>query len=487
MTASSGIIGYGAYVPYFRLDRKAITATLGQGGGRGTRAVASFDEDTTSMGVEAARNALAGAGAGTGAELGSLYFATADPAYLDKTNATAIHAALGLPQSTFAVDMGGAVRSGTGAILAASDASRSTLVVLSDTRGGLAGGSDEGTGGDAAAALVFGTGSTGSTGSSGSSAPVVCELVAHASSTAEFLDRWRLPGAESSSMWEERFGEQEYVPLAHAAIADALKQATITVDQVTHLIVGGVHNRAVGVIAKTAGVGTGILADDLTSAIGNTGTPGTALVLCDVLDRAAAGDIIVQVVASDGVDVLVWRATAALNAYRQARTAATVSAQIAGGNTTLSYPLYLTWKGQLRREPPRRPDPDRPSGPPSARMTEWKFGFNGSRCLACSTRHLPPMRVCVNCHAVDEMTPERLADVPATIATFTIDRLAFSLSPPVVSAIIDFDGGGRFNCELTDMDPAEVQIGTRVQMTFRRILTGQGVHNYFWKAKPIRA
>ena len=46
-----------------------------------------------------------------------------------------------------------------------------------------------------------------------------------------------------------------------------------------------------------------------------------------------------------------------------------------------------------------------------------------------------------------------MADVPATIATFTVDRLAFSLSPPVVAAIIDFDGGGRFQCELTDVDP----------------------------------
>ena len=46
-----------------------------------------------------------------------------------------------------------------------------------------------------------------------------------------------------------------------------------------------------------------------------------------------------------------------------------------------------------------------------------------------------------------------MADVPATIATFTVDRLAFSLSPPVVAAVIDFDGGGRFQCELTDVDP----------------------------------
>ncbi len=96
------------------------------------------------------------------------------------------------------------------------------------------------------------------------------------------------------------------------------------------------------------------------------------------------------------------------------------------------------------------------------------------------------MRVCVNCHAVDEMTPERLADVQATVATFTIDRLAFSMSPPVVAGVIDFDGGGRFQCELTDCTPDEVQIGTRVEMTFRRMNTAQTIHNYFWKAKPVR-
>ena len=80
-----------------------------------------------------------------------------------------------------------------------------------------------------------------------------------------------------------------------------------------------------------------------------------------------------------------------------------------------------------------------------------------------------------------------MADVPATIATFTVDRLAYSLSPPVVSAVIDFDGGGRFQCELTDVDPAAVAIGDRVGMTFRRLFTSGGVHNYFWKARPLAA
>ena len=54
----AGIVAYGAYVPYFRLQRGAIGAALGTPAGRGTRAVASYDEDTTSMGAEAARTAL---------------------------------------------------------------------------------------------------------------------------------------------------------------------------------------------------------------------------------------------------------------------------------------------------------------------------------------------------------------------------------------------------------------------------------------------
>jgi len=30
-----------------------------------------------------------------------------------------------------------------------------------------------------------------------------------------------------------------------------------------------------------------------------------------------------------------------------------------------------------------------------------------------------------------------------------------------------------------------VKIGDRVAMTFRRIITAGGVHNYFWKARPL--
>ena len=149
-----GLLAYGAYVPYARLDRKSIAEALGSPAGSGTRAVASYDEDTTSMGVEAARLALRGAAVVPEV----LYFATSDPPYLDKTNANAIHAALDLPPATMAIDVAGSVRSAAGALRAALDARVPALAVLSDIRSGLPGGADETDGGDAAVALLFGDG-----------------------------------------------------------------------------------------------------------------------------------------------------------------------------------------------------------------------------------------------------------------------------------------------------------------------------------------
>jgi uncharacterized OB-fold protein len=82
------------------------------------------------------------------------------------------------------------------------------------------------------------------------------------------------------------------------------------------------------------------------------------------------------------------------------------------------------------------------------------------------------------------MDREPLAAKPGTIATYTVDRLAFSLSPPMIDVVVDFDGGGRYTLEMADAAPADVDIGTRVEMTFRRLYTSGGVHNYFWKARP---
>ena len=469
-----GLIAYGAYIPYNRLRRSRIAEVLGSGGGPGSRAVASYDEDTTSMGAEAARAALRMLPDGTSTPR-QLYFATAAPAYLDKTNAGAIHAALQLPESALAVDMAGAVRSGVGALVAAADARVPTLAVLADVRTGLPGGGDERDGGDGASAFVFG-GDTGG-------APVIAELLAHRSTTAEFLDRWRLPGDRASRVWEERFGEHVYAPLVAAAFAAALEEAGLTAADIDHLTIAGVHGRAVRAFAKASGVRREAVAADLAAAIGNTGTAHPGIALADLLDRAEPGRLLAVVVLADGASVLLLRTTAALADHRAPNP---VAAQIAAGNDALAYATFLSWRDLLEREPPRRPDPEPPAAPPSYRSDDWKFGFVASRCEACGARHLPPARVCVRCHAVDRMRTEPLADVPGTVATFTVDRLAHTPSPPLVAAVIDFDGGGRFRCQLTDLAPDEVAIGGRVEMTFRKVVTAGGIHNYFWKARPQR-
>ena len=84
------------------------------------------------------------------------------------------------------------------------------------------------------------------------------------------------------------------------------------------------------------------------------------------------------------------------------------------------------------------------------------------------------------------MKDERFADTTSQVATYTLDHLAYALQPPVVAAFVDYEGGGRFSCELTDVDPKTVAIGNNVEMTFRRLYTAQSVHNYFWKARPGR-
>ena len=313
---------------------------------------------------------------------------------------------------------------------------------------------------------------------------MLAEVIGQGCATAEFGDRWRAPGAAASRVWEERFGEQVYGPLAEAAMADALKQAGLLPGQVDHLIVAGLPARAVSRAVRAAGVPAEAVADNHARRIGNAGTAQPGIVLADVLDRAGPGETVLLVVLADGAFALALRTTEALASHRQAQP---VAAQIAAGSTALDYATFLSWRGFLDREPPRRPDPDPVAAPPSLRRTSWKFALVAAKCTRCGTRSLPPDRVCQQCHAVDEMTPEPLADVPATVTTYTVDRLAYTPSPPMLMVVLDFDGGGRMRCQLTDAAEDEVRAGLRVEMTFRRLVTAAGVHNYFWKARPVRS
>lgn len=451
MMNGSPLLAYGTYVPRYRLSYEVLGVALGGPGGPGARAVAAFDEDTTTMAVEAARATVGEH------RPGAIYLATTSPAYFDKTNATAVHAALDLGQDGLAVDVAGSVRGATAALGAA--IGTGGLAVLSDMRTGLPGSAEERRGADAAAALLFGDGEP------------IAEVLAEAHLTDEFLDRWRAPGERASRHWEERFGLEAYTPLIAAAVERVLSAAGV--EEADHVIVTSPHARAAAAAAKRYPGRTPAVAP----AIGYAGAADPGLRLAEVLDRSGPEETVLLVVAADGCDALLLKTTAALPRLRRPGPKAAAGRQV-------SYEQYLTWRGMLDREPPRRPQPGRPAGPPSHRSEAWKFAFVGSRCEVCGRVHVPPRRVCVECGAVDRMASAPLSANPGSVATYTVDRLAFSPSPPVIDAVVDFDGGGRYTLEVTDAGPEQVEIGTRVELTFRRLYSVEGVHNYFWKVRP---
>ena len=477
-----GILAFAGYVPYHRLERSAMSEASGTNAGKGTRSVASYDEDTTTMAVEAARLALRPLGESARTMVNGLWFSTTTPAYVDKTNATIVHAALRLNGTVNALDANGSVRSASGVLQSALRGNDALLVIAADTRTGLPTSADEREGGDAAAALLVGEGT--------SAVPVLAEFIGGSTLTEEFLDRWRTPGDVRSKQWEERFGETRYVPLGQQAWDLALKDAGLAAADIARVVVTGTHTRAVRQLAKALAI-PGASNDDLTSTIGNPGAAQPTLLLADALEHAKPNDVVALVVLADGADVMLFRATDAVGEHQPARS---VAAQIQSGHHGLRYLQFLSWTGMVTIEPPRRPEPARASASASTRNQAWKFGLVASRDRSSGALHLPPSRVSYQGGAVDDMDAVPMADAQGTIVTFTVDRLAYSPSPPIVFVVVDFDpvegadaeSGGRMPIELTDGDASGVAIGQRVELTFRRLNRSDGIQNYFWKAKPLR-
>ena len=557
MRVARGLLAVGGYVPYHRLERSSVReffeAGLKRAGADGAesgsgerpagtkqdsrdvskemtshlyRAVASYDEDTTTMGVEAAREALRRYG-DRNCRWDAIWFSSCNPAYLDKTNATAIHSSLRLPREVAAYDFGGGLRSGVGMLKAALRTTETTLVVASDMRYALPRSGDEIFGGDGAAALVVGEGVVyGDGGVDGDDGDVgeprrerdelLAEFLGGASSTEEFVDRWREPGDRRSREWEARFSEDRYVELGGEAYARALEDAGIADGEVDVVAITGMNARAsrsLGNRLMRGGtvddrVGSVAVADDLSSRTGQCGSAHPLLLLAHLVESesGANGDgeaeggkpakVIVVVHLADGADALVFKTTEVARTNRVDRS---IADQV-GSCADISYAKFLSWRGSITTEPPRRPEPQRVSATAAWRSDAWKFGLVGSSDRGSGAIHLPPSRVSMLGGAFDEMDPIAMSGSVGTIATFTVDHMAYSPDPPVVFAVVDFDIGGRLPVELTDTSPpasAEggaqgalepaVAVGDEVEMTFRRLFSADGIHDYFWKARPLRA
>src|SRR5258708_15455926 len=411
----AGSFSYGPSVPYRRPKGSAIGAVLGTPAGKGERAIASFDEDSVSMAVEAARDALKSAPPG---DVQALIFATTTTTYAKKHSAAGISATAQLPAEIRALDMTGSVRAGMSAILQGADAvsggAKRALVAIGDCRLAAPAGKAEQTTGDGAAAFVLGAEN------------VIAEIEASASLTREFLDTWRAQGERFAHSWEERFTlTQAHSPLLGTVIKNVLEKAKVAPSDLSKIILDAPNARAADEIARALKIDPAKFSDSFALTIGQTGAAHAGLMLSAALPSAKPGDRILVATVADGADAILVKVTPANANFKPVHSVG----RMIESKGDVSYANYLKWREILPTEPPRRPDPDRPAGPPMMRSEKWKFGFIGSRCTACGTPQLPPQLVCVKCQS-RKMEPYPFADRTGVIAPFAIHRLSYSLQPP---------------------------------------------------------
>jgi hydroxymethylglutaryl-CoA synthase len=158
-----GIIGYGAYLPRYRLPGSEVDRVWkdGQGGSPvREKAVPGPDEDTATMSIEAARNALARAGIDP-LQIRAVWVGSESHPYAVKPTSTIVAEAIGAVPATQAADWEFACKAGTEAFQAAmayvgSGMANYALAIGMDTAQGRPGDALEYTAGAGGAAFIIG-------------------------------------------------------------------------------------------------------------------------------------------------------------------------------------------------------------------------------------------------------------------------------------------------------------------------------------------
>jgi uncharacterized OB-fold protein len=209
------------------------------------------------------------------------------------------------------------------------------------------------------------------------------------------------------------------------------------------------------------------------------------MLLVAALEEAKPGDRIMVAGYGDGCDVYSVKAGEGIDKLRQEHRG--VKKHVEAKRVLETYDEYLRWRGLMTVAGVRRPTAGGPSASALWRETDRVIQLYGSKCRKCGYVQFPPQRVCVECHAKDEMDNVRLSDKPATVFTYAMDYLSGTTDVPLVIAVINFKGGGRMLSMMTDREITELSIGMPVEMSFRKIRSAGGIHNYHWKSTPVRA
>ena len=321
-----GIVGYGAYVPRYRLPGAEISriwsGEIGVAGPQSgqnleaasqrmdsspvkEKAVPGLDEDTATMSIEAARNALARSRIDPQG-IGAVWVGSESHPYAVKPTGTIVAEAIGATPATVAGDWQFACKAGTEALQAAiglvgSSMTPYALAIGMDTAQSRPGDALEYTAGAGGAAILVGAASE--------SLAVIERSLSFVSDTTDF---WRRPGRQYPSHAERFSGDPGYFGHVIPAAEQMMQEMGLAAAEFDHVVVHQPNlkfpvraMRALGFTERQWKSGL------LVGEIGNT-YAGSALVgLTAVLDAASAGQLILVVSYGSGAgsDAFLLRTT----------------------------------------------------------------------------------------------------------------------------------------------------------------------------------
>ena len=476
----TGILAFGAYIPFRRLQRSAVFAANAwfapglKGAAKGERATANWDEDAITMAVEAARDLFADTDRST---VAGLTLASTTLPFADRLNAGVVKEALNLPDPVFASDQTGSQRCATSALVIALSGQGPHMVIGSDLRKARPASEAELAQGDAAAAILVGQGE------------VIARLIGTHSVTTDFVDHFRSSGARFDYGWESRWIREEgHTKLFGGAIKDALARFNLTGADIDVAVIPITVRGVPESLAKQAGIRPEAVADTFSAEVGDTGAAHPLLGLAAALEKAKPKQKILLAGFGQGADILVFETTdAILHPLKRLG----VSGHIARSQKTDNYLRFLFHRGLLDLERGMRAEMDQKQpGTTLYRNRKAVLGLVGGRCSKTGTVQFPKSDIGVNPNARAQGTQEDypLAERRAKIVTYTADSLSYSPDPPVYYGAIDFDGGGRLVAEFADCASEDIEVGREMRMVFR-IKTLDEMRDftkYFWKAAPVR-
>lgn len=465
----AGIVGFGAYVPKYRLGPQTKGWEL-----PGEKAIANFDEDSITMAVAAGMDCLRGR---PREAIDALLFATTTPPYLEKQSASTIATALDLSDDLIALDLTGSLRAGTSALQVALDMVRAgsahlVLLVAADMRMAPPKGEFDRSFGDGAAAFLVGN------------EQEVAAVEAGLHLSEHMLDIWRSQGDTFVRSWEDRFIiEEGYERILGAAVARFLAQQHLSASEIDRVVLYGPDGRRLQGMGRSLGFSPGQIQDGLFGKLGNTGSAFVPMLLVAALEAASPGQRLLVASYGDGADVYLLRVSDAPVGGPHGRG---LGGYLGSKALVDNYDRYIRWRELMPAEAARRPAPAPISISASWRDRDEIIRLYGGRCGSCGTVQYPPQAVCVACQARGSSEPWRLSDRRGTVFTYSMDYLAGTTDVPLVITVVNFEGGGRMLCMMTDREVDQVQVGLPVEMSFRKLRTVGGVHNYYWKSVPLR-